>query len=44
MYSLLSLLGDFDRHSRSDFSLTVSQYETTGSDFCNIILLCILYS
>lgn len=33
MYSRLCLLGDLDRHSTFDFSLTVSQYETTGSDF-----------
>ena len=41
MYSLLSLLGDFDRHSWLDFLLTVSRYETTGSDFCNSDLLCV---
>ena len=29
----LCLLGDFDKHIRSDSSLTVSRYETTGSDF-----------
>lgn len=29
----LCLLGDFDKHVRSDSSLTVSRYDTTGSDF-----------
>lgn len=29
----LCLLGDFDRHIWLDSSLTVSRYETTGSDF-----------
>lgn len=34
MYSRLCLLGDLERQSTFDSSLTVSRYETTGSDFC----------
>lgn len=34
--SLLCLLGDFDRHILSDSSLTVSRYDTTGSDFWKV--------
>ena len=33
MNSRLCLLGDFERHMTLDSSLTVSRYETTGSDF-----------
>jgi len=33
MYSRLCLLGDFERHMTLDSALTVSRYETTGSDF-----------
>lgn len=35
MNNLLCLLGDFDRHMMEDSSVTVSRYETTGSDFFN---------
>ena len=33
MNKRLCLLGDLDKHIRSDSSLTVSLYDTTGSDF-----------
>lgn len=32
MNSRLCLLGDLDRHVLSDSSVTVSRYDTTGSD------------